>query len=86
MLRFQCPECDFGDHEVGHLTAEMECVICLEADGRSAGRKTLSSFPPRSRRCLSLFLLRRACRREPIRGNCDGAAEPRTLETPRPAG
>jgi hypothetical protein len=36
MLRFQCPECDFGDHEVGHLTAEIEiyCLVCLEADGR----------------------------------------------------
>ena len=36
MLRFQCPECDFGDHEVGHLTAEIEsyCVVCLEEGGR----------------------------------------------------
>jgi hypothetical protein len=36
MLRFQCPECDFGDHEVGHLTAGIEiyCVVCLEEDGR----------------------------------------------------
>jgi hypothetical protein len=36
MVRFQCPECGFGDHEVGHLTAEIEtyCVVCLEEDGR----------------------------------------------------
>ena len=36
MVRFQCPECGLGDHEVGHLIAEIEiyCVICLEEDGR----------------------------------------------------
>ena len=36
MVRFQCPECGFGDHEVGHLIAEIEiyCVVCLEEDGR----------------------------------------------------
>ena len=36
MHRFQCPECGFGDHEVGHLIAEIEvdCVVCLEEDGR----------------------------------------------------
>lgn len=34
--RFQCPECGFGDHEVGHLVApdEIYCVVCLEEDGR----------------------------------------------------
>ena len=32
MLRFQCPECGFGDYEVGHLVAENEiyCIVCLE--------------------------------------------------------
>jgi hypothetical protein len=28
MLRFQCPECGFGDYEVGHLLAENE-IYCL---------------------------------------------------------
>ena len=34
--RFQCPECGFGDHEVGHLVAEADiyCVVCLEEQGR----------------------------------------------------
>jgi hypothetical protein len=34
--RFQCPECGFGDHEVGHLTeAEaIHCIVCLEEHGR----------------------------------------------------
>lgn len=35
MLRFQCPECGFGDYEVGHLAeAETYCVVCLEEQGR----------------------------------------------------
>jgi hypothetical protein len=36
MLRFQCPECGFGDYEVGHLVAEASiyCVVCLEEQGR----------------------------------------------------
>ena len=36
MFRFHCPECGFGDREVGHLTAKVEvyCVICLEEEGR----------------------------------------------------
>ncbi len=36
MLRFQCPECGLGDHEVRHLIAEIEiyCIVCLEEDGR----------------------------------------------------
>jgi hypothetical protein len=36
MFCFQCPECGFGDHEVGHMVAETEvyCVVCLEDDGR----------------------------------------------------
>jgi hypothetical protein len=36
MLRFQCSECGFGDHEVGYLVAEAEiyCVVCLEEQGR----------------------------------------------------
>ena len=36
LLRFQCPECGFGDYEVGHLVAETEiyCVVCLEEQGR----------------------------------------------------
>ena len=34
--RFQCVECGFGDHEVGHLVAPdaIYCVVCLEEDGR----------------------------------------------------
>jgi ribosomal protein L37E len=36
VLRFQCPECGFGDYEVGYLTdgAEAYCVICLDEAGR----------------------------------------------------
>ena len=36
MLRFQCPECGLGDHEVRHLIAGIEiyCIVCLEEDGR----------------------------------------------------
>ena len=34
-VRFQCPECGFGDHEVGHLAAEDDvCIVCLEEQGR----------------------------------------------------
>jgi hypothetical protein len=36
MIHFQCPECGFGDDEVGHLVAEDEvyCIVCLEEEGR----------------------------------------------------
>jgi hypothetical protein len=36
MMRFQCPECGMGDHEVGHLVAEPVeyCVVCLDEHGR----------------------------------------------------
>ena len=35
-IRFQCPECGFGDHEAGHLVAEADiyCVVCLEEQER----------------------------------------------------
>jgi hypothetical protein len=35
--RVQCPECGFGDYEVGYLTdgAEAYCIICQEEDGRT---------------------------------------------------
>ena len=35
-LLFQCPECGFGHHEVGHLVgeAEIHCIVCLEEHGR----------------------------------------------------
>jgi hypothetical protein len=35
-IRFQCPECGFGDHEAGHLVAaaDIYCVVCLEEQGR----------------------------------------------------
>ena len=35
-IRFQCPECGLGDHEVGHMVAEGEiyCIVCLEEQGR----------------------------------------------------
>ena len=34
-VRFQCSECGFGDHEVGHLAAEDDvCIVCLEEQGR----------------------------------------------------
>ena len=34
VLRFQCPDCGFGDYEIGHLTDEDEiyCVVCLEQE------------------------------------------------------
>lgn len=36
MSHFQCPECGFGDYEVGHLVActEIYCVVCLGEQGR----------------------------------------------------
>ena len=36
MVRFQCPECGYGDREVGHLVTDAEtyCIVCLEMDGR----------------------------------------------------
>ena len=36
MLRFQCPECGFGDREIGHLKdeGEIHCVVCVEEQGR----------------------------------------------------
>jgi hypothetical protein len=39
MRHFQCPECGFGDYEVGHLAAEAEiyCVVWLEEEGRLIG-------------------------------------------------
>lgn len=32
---FQCPECGFGDFEVGHLTdaGADHCIVCLEERG-----------------------------------------------------
>ena len=36
MFRFQCPECGFGDHEVGHLMAETQ-VYCSCVPGRGGG-------------------------------------------------
>ena len=34
-LRFQCPECGMGDHEVGSMPqTEIHCVVCLEEHGR----------------------------------------------------
>ena len=35
-LLFQCPECGFGHHEVGHLAEETEihCIVCQEEHGR----------------------------------------------------
>lgn len=34
--RFQCPECEHGDYEVGHLTsdADIYCMLCFEEEGR----------------------------------------------------
>lgn len=34
--RFQCPECGFGDYEVGHLVqpGEVYCIVCLETEDR----------------------------------------------------
>ena len=34
IIRFHCPECGFGDHEVGHLARETEihCIVCLEEE------------------------------------------------------
>ena len=36
LIRFQCLECGFGDHEVGHLAAEPSehCLVCLDEQGR----------------------------------------------------
>jgi hypothetical protein len=36
IIHFQCPDCGFGDYEVGHLVTEANtyCVVCLEEEGR----------------------------------------------------
>src|SRR5690242_5139991 len=36
MLCFQCPECGFGHHEIGHLVVETEihCLVCYDEEGR----------------------------------------------------
>ena len=36
VIHFQCPECGFGDFEVGHLTVEADiyCIVCLEEQER----------------------------------------------------
>ena len=34
-LRFQCPECGMGDHEIGPMAeTEIHCIVCLEEHGR----------------------------------------------------
>jgi hypothetical protein len=35
-IHFQCPECGFGDHEVGQRVAEddVHCIVCLEEQVR----------------------------------------------------
>ena len=34
--RFQCPECEMGDHEVGPMAeTEIYCIVCLEEHGRA---------------------------------------------------
>jgi hypothetical protein len=43
-IKFQCPECGIGDHEVGPMAEiEIYCIVCLEEHGRAvrlhAGRK-----------------------------------------------
>jgi hypothetical protein len=34
IVHFQCPNCGFGDYEVGHLVTEADtyCVVCLESE------------------------------------------------------
>jgi hypothetical protein len=35
MIHFQCPECGFGDREIGEMAeAEIYCMVCLEEQGR----------------------------------------------------
>ena len=36
MICFQCPECGFGHHEIGHLVVETEihCLVCYDEEGR----------------------------------------------------
>jgi len=34
-LRFHCPECGMGDHEIGPMAeTAIHCVVCLEDQGR----------------------------------------------------
>ena len=41
LIHFQCPECSFGNYEVGHLTdgEEIYCVVCLEQDDQLIRRR-----------------------------------------------
>ena len=35
IYRFHCPECSFGDREIGPIAmTEIHCVVCLEEEGR----------------------------------------------------
>ncbi len=40
IFHFQCPECGFGDFEVGHLTGDHDiyCLVCLEEEQGRAVR------------------------------------------------
>ena len=48
---FQCPECGFGDYEVGHLTdpIAIHCVVCLEEQRREVRLRVWEEEPPQAR-------------------------------------
>ena len=50
-IRFQCPECDFGDYEVGHLVTETEvrCIVCLEEQGQEIRVECWEAAPTQAR-------------------------------------
>ncbi len=42
MFRFQCPECGFGDHEVGHLVSATQVLLrCVPGRGGEADQHPL---------------------------------------------
>ena len=49
---FHCPECGFGDRELGYLLGdeELHCVVCLEEQGRMVTlRRWLVEAPVQAR-------------------------------------
>lgn len=48
---FHCPECGFGDYEVGHLTDRdtICCIVCLEERGREVRLQVWEEQPIQAR-------------------------------------
>ena len=58
-LLFQCQECGFGHHEVGHLVGETEihCIVCQEEHGRLIRVHCWEDMNPIRPACAKVWLL-----------------------------